>query len=247
MANDPIYGKPILDVSQAGKEQTIAEFLATVARGAGGVHEVTATTGTEVLTPEEAENGLIRATGTLVANLLIQFPAEHIAGHRIISNETSGAFDLEVEFDGGASPVTIAQGEAAIFIDGAIIPMGGGGSVVGFSIAIDGGGSELADNAQSIPVEVPYSMTLMKVTAYADTTGDVEVDVYNDTYANYPADGSDSIVGAAPVTISSGIKSQDSTLSGWTTALTAGSHLILHVNSCTDITRLVVAFVGIKN
>jgi hypothetical protein len=133
MAQDPIYDKLILSVSQANKEQTIAEFLATLARGAGGVHEVTATTGTEVLTPEEAECGLIRATGTLVANLTIQLPAEHVAGQRIISNETAGAFSLFVEFDGGSAAEEITQGEAALFIDGATIQMGGGGG------AADGG------------------------------------------------------------------------------------------------------------
>jgi hypothetical protein len=127
MAQSPIYDKLVLSVSQANKEQIIAEFLASVERGAGGVHEVTATTGTEVLTPEEAECGLIRATGTLVANLTIQLPAEHVAGHRIISNETAGAFSLFVEFDGGAAAEEITQGEAALFIDGAIIQMGGGG------------------------------------------------------------------------------------------------------------------------
>jgi hypothetical protein len=112
----------------------------------------------------------------------------------------------------------------------------------GFTLTIDGAGSEIADNVQSRPVEIPYDIIITKVTAYADQSGSIVIDAWNDTYANYPAANADSITAAAPITISAAIKSQDATLTGWDTTLAAGSHLILSVDSCTTIEWVQVAF-----
>lgn len=127
MAVTPTLDITLLEESQSGKVVTMNAAISTLEK-ALGYHEVTATTGTVVLTDAQAEYGLIRATGALTGNLLIQIPADYDAGWRIVSNETTNAFTVDVEFVGGSASEEITQGEAAIFIDGVLIQMGGGGA-----------------------------------------------------------------------------------------------------------------------
>lgn len=122
----------ITHIEQAGSQkETIANTAFDTLDKLAGYHEVTATSGTATLTDAQAEHLLIRATGALSGALLIQLPAAFDSGWRIISNETTNAHALTVEFSGGAAAETITQGEAAIFLDGQIIQMGGGGGTDG--------------------------------------------------------------------------------------------------------------------
>lgn len=113
------------------------------------------------------------------------------------------------------------------------------------SFVIDGSGSAIATGIVGEWI-VPWACTITGVTAIAatvsgDNSGSIVVDLWNETYANYSdtvPDNGDSITASAPVTISAGIKSQDTTLTGWTTALAAGSVLRFNVDSCTDVKRL---------
>lgn len=132
MAETTFQDITLVEESQSQKEVTINSAISTLDKLAG-TFEVTDTSGTATLTESEAAHLLIRATGALSGNLLISLPAAFDAGWRIISNETTNAHTLTVEFDGGASPETITQGEAAIFLDGVLVQMGGGGG------AADGG------------------------------------------------------------------------------------------------------------
>lgn len=104
-------------------------------------------------------------------------------------------------------------------------------------ITIDGGGSAITTGVKGY-IEVPYACTINQVTMLADQSGDAVVDIWKDTYANYPPTDADSITAAAVPTISSATKSQDATLTGWTTAITAGDILGFNVDSAATITRL---------
>lgn len=105
---------------------------------------------------------------------------------------------------------------------------------------IDGGGSEIADGIHG-DLEVPFACTITQATALADSTGSLVVDIWKDSYANFPPTDADSITASAPVTISSAAKSQDSTLTGWTTSLAAGDILRFNVDSCTTIVRAAIS------
>jgi hypothetical protein len=110
---------------------------------------------------------------------------------------------------------------------------------------IDGGGSVLSTGVAG-DLEIPFGCTITAATLLADQTGSVVVDIWADAYANYPPTIADSIVASAPPTISSGVKSQDTTLTGWTTSLAANSTLRFNVNSVSAITRLTVALAVTK-
>jgi len=87
-------------------------------------------------------------------------------------------------------------------------------------------------------LEVPFDCTITGVKMLADQTGSIVVDIWKDTYANYPPTDADSITASAPPTISSGTKATDTTLTGWTTAISAGDILRFNVDSVADVTRL---------
>jgi hypothetical protein len=107
------------------------------------------------------------------------------------------------------------------------------------TFAIDGGGSPLTTGIKA-DVYVPYACTITAVTMLADQSGSCVVDIWKDTYANYPPTGADSITASAKPTISSATKSQDTTLTGWTTSITAGNTLRFNIDSVSTITRLVL-------
>jgi hypothetical protein len=104
-------------------------------------------------------------------------------------------------------------------------------------IEIDGGGSTITTGIKG-DLTVPFAGTITQATLLADQSGSIVVDIWKDTYANYPPTDADSITAAAPPTISSATKSQDSTLTGWTTSISAGDTLRFNVDSITTCTRV---------
>ena len=111
-----------------------------------------------------------------------------------------------------------------------------------FSIVadIDGSGAEIETGLKAW-VQVPFSGTITSATALADQTGSIVVDIWKDTFSNYPPTNADSITASAPVTISSAIKSEDTALTGWTKDITAGDVLAFNVDSVTDIEHVVIS------
>jgi len=105
---------------------------------------------------------------------------------------------------------------------------------------IDGGGSAIT-TGQKGHLEIPFACAIKRVTMLADQSGSIVVDIWKDTYANVPPTDADSITASAPPTISSAQKSQDATLTGWTTAITAGDILAFNVDSCSTITRVTIS------
>ena len=80
----------------------------------------------------------------------------------------------------------------------------------------------------------------------ADQTGSIVVDIWKDTYANFPPTNADTITSVTPPTITTAQKSQDSTLTNWTTSISEGDILAYTVDSCTNITRVTVSLKAIK-
>jgi len=105
---------------------------------------------------------------------------------------------------------------------------------------IDGGGTEITDGEKG-HLEIPFACTITQVDVLADQSGSIVIDIWKDTYANFPPTDADSITSSTPPTISSATKSQDSTLTSWTKSISAGDILAFNVDSCTTITRCVIS------
>ncbi len=110
----------------------------------------------------------------------------------------------------------------------------------GICFVVDGGGSVLTAGKKGQLV-IPYSATINNVTLIADQSGTVQIDINKSTYSGFPT--TSSITASAVPALSSAQKYQDSTLTGWTTAITAGDILEYEVDSSpspASITRCAV-------
>lgn len=119
------------------------------------------------------------------------------------------------------------------------VPSSGGTQYKLVTAIFDGGGSVISAGSKCY-VRFPWAGTITKVTTLADVSGSAVVDVWKDTYANYPPTVADTITASAKPTLSTATKAEDSTLTGWTTSITAGDVFGFNVDSCSTITRLVV-------
>lgn len=117
--------------------------------------------------------------------------------------------------------------------------------LVSITFVIDGGGSVITTGIKG-DLEIPFDCTINRSTLLADQSGSIVVDIWKDTYANYPPTVADSITASAKPTISSATKAQDSTLTGWTTSITAGDTLRFNVDSITTCTRVTLALKATK-
>ena len=107
-------------------------------------------------------------------------------------------------------------------------------NVITITFVINGGGSAISTGEWG-HLEIPFACTITQATLAADQSGSIVIDIWKDTYANFPPTDGDSITASAPPTISAAQKSQDSTLSGWTTSVSAGDILAFNVDSCATI------------
>jgi hypothetical protein len=114
------------------------------------------------------------------------------------------------------------------------------------SFVIDGGGSAITTGVKG-DLEIPYGGVIDRVTVLGDQSGSIVIDIWKDTYANYPPTVADTITASAKPTLSSATKSQDATLTGWTTTITAGDTLRYNVDSATTVTRVLVSLRILKS
>jgi hypothetical protein len=90
---------------------------------------------------------------------------------------------------------------------------------------------------------VPFYHDIVRWTLLADQAGDVEIEVWRDTYTNYPPTSGDKISASAPMTLSSAAKAQNTTLTGWNkTDVPDNRTYRFHINSVATITRLTINF-----
>ena len=149
---------------------------------------------------------------------------------------------------------------ATVSVSGAVrsgtcLEMGGTGNRVmsvtaacrtaSIQFVIDGGGSAITTGIKG-DLEVPFACTITAVRLLADQSGSIVVDLWVDSYANFPPTDADSITASAPPTISSATKSENTTLTGWTPGITAGSIIRVNVDSITSITRVTGAITCAK-
>lgn len=105
---------------------------------------------------------------------------------------------------------------------------------------IDGGGAVITTGVKGDLV-CEQAGTILGWTILADQSGSIVIDVWKDTYANYPPVVGDSITASAKPTVTTATKNQSSTLTGWTTSVTAGDIFRFNVDSVTSHTRVIIS------
>lgn len=159
-------------------------------------------------------------------------PTTYLEGQVVSNNGTSyvAIQDVPVDIEPGVTPgwetywMVLAEAEKTSSVD----------------LIIDGNGYVI-DIGPKASLRVPYDCTLVECQMLADQTGSIVIDIWKDTYANYPPTNADSITSSSPPTISAQDQSIDTILSGWTTALSEDDILMFNVDSCSTIQRVTIS------
>lgn len=91
---------------------------------------------------------------------------------------------------------------------------------------------------QQLDVQIDFECQIESWTLLANASGSAVVDVWKDTYANYPPTDADSITDVTPPTISSATKATSDDMTGWDGGISIGDTLRANVDSNSGITRL---------
>ena len=95
-------------------------------------------------------------------------------------------------------------------------------------------------------LEIPFTGLITQCSITADAVGSAVIDIWKDTYANFPPTVADTMVGTSKPTLVAAQKSQDTTLTGWTRNLTAGDWLRFNVDSAATVKLVTVSIRGYK-
>lgn len=134
--------------------------------------------------------------------------------------------------------------DATVYYDGSgqfSTPASGGAVRRQVTLIIDGAGSAITTGIKgylSLPVTGTWKKWRVLSIDGPATAGNIVIDVWQDTYANYPPTVLDTITAAAKPTLSGVNKNEDVTLVGWTTAFTAGDVLGFNVDSASTVTKV---------
>ncbi len=90
-----------------------------------------------------------------------------------------------------------------------------------------------------IVVSFPYIITGIGISA--DQAGSMVMDLWKDTFANYPPTVADSICGSNPPTLDESATYYDLTLTGWTVTVEQGMTLRVNIESLDNIRRLSIS------
>lgn len=100
----------------------------------------------------------------------------------------------------------------------------------------DGRGTYLQPGTQ-LDFVCDFDATITEWRILADTSGDLEIDVWKATFASFPPSSGDSITASDKPTLSSAASASDTSLTGWTTSINAGDVIRLNIDSCSGISR----------
>lgn len=104
-------------------------------------------------------------------------------------------------------------------------------------LVLDGGGSTITTGYKSFTTTA-FSGEILSYTVLADRTGSIVIDVWKDSYANYPLTSGDSICATNKVTLATGIKNTDSTLTSWTKNFAVGDNFGFNVDSVSGVQKI---------
>jgi len=141
---------------------------------------------------------------------------------------------------GTGDPEDIALGVGLAITTGPTLGLNPNAQTASITFIIDGGGATIATGLKGF-LEVPFACTIQQWTLLADQSGSIVVDIWKDTYANFPPTVADVITASAKPTITTAQKGQSATLTGWTTSIAAGDILAFNVNSVTTIQKVTLA------
>lgn len=120
---------------------------------------------------------------------------------------------------------------------------------VSLSCAIQGNGAVISTGVvPGSDIRIPYAFTVTGWYIMADVSGSIVVDIWKDTFANFPPTVADTVTGTEKPTLSSAQTNSDTSLTTWSTGVNfaAGDVVRFKVDSATTVTSVVVTLVGTR-
>lgn len=107
--------------------------------------------------------------------------------------------------------------------------------------SFSGGANNIVIPTNNVAIYIPEDCNIIGVEVLtAGGTGSCVLDIWKTPYGSYPPNSGNSITASAKPTITGGIKYQDTTLTGWTTALSANDTLLVNLTSCSGFTYVML-------
>ena len=142
--------------------------------------------------------------------------------------DVSGGYDIELK-DRGSGKFWYAVNTAGNRVPLSSLMNGG------MDIVLGSGTGVIPTGVAVYALELPCAGVWTSNRLLADQSGSMTVTIKKSTYSGY-AGSLTSIVASAKPTLSSAIKSEDTTLTGWTTTFAAGDILRVEVDTATTVT-----------
>ena len=115
------------------------------------------------------------------------------------------------------------------------------------TLIVDGGGQVIPAGHKSY-LRIPFDCTITEWSLVADQTGSIVIDVWKDTYANFPPTVEDSITGSEKPTLSSAISNEDIDLTTWSAGVVAGDILSFYVQATpASVTKVTLSLKVIRS
>lgn len=107
-----------------------------------------------------------------------------------------------------------------------------------------GDGTNVITTGAKESIQIPFNCTITEWTILSIdgliTSGSIVIDIWKDTYANFPPTIADTITASAKPTVTTTTKATSSALTGWTTSITAGDILRFNVDSVASFTKVIL-------
>lgn len=130
------------------------------------------------------------------------------------------------------------------FPDGSTVTSVASSSV---QVVFEGGDADISAGTM-VDVVMPLSGTIQSATLLSSQEGgSIVIDIWKDSYANFPPTEGDSITASAKPTLDTAVKYQDTTLTGWTRTITSGDILRFVVVSCSGVRNCVLSLSVSRN
>lgn len=108
------------------------------------------------------------------------------------------------------------------------------------TIIIDGGGTAITTGQKGY-LKIPFDCEIQGWTVAADQSGSIVIDVWKDSYANFPPTVADTITGSEKPTLAYQQKNEDTSLTTWTTSVVMDDVLAFNVDSAATVQRVTLA------
>jgi hypothetical protein len=169
--------------------------------------------------------------------ITISDPNSYISGLTIQPNPSDTSFKI----NGESSVVTYTTGipiklSYEGFGNWILVTGDATDSIKTFGIVIDGGDSAITTGIKGDLV-IPYNLRILSWQILANQSGNIQIDIWKDNYANFPPTSADSIVASDYPLISGADRNTGSSLTGWTTQILKDDILRFNVDSITAIKR----------